>query len=37
MRGDGDMAMSEGTNVALLQKIVEDQRKLFLTLQKANH
>ncbi|MEK7718814.1 MAG: glycosyl hydrolase 115 family protein [Bacteroidota bacterium] len=28
MRGDGDMAMSEGTNVALLQKIVEDQRKI---------
>jgi len=28
MRGDGDMAMSEGTNVALLQKIVADQRKI---------
>ena len=28
MRGDGDMAMSEVTNVALLQKIVEDQRKI---------
>lgn len=28
MRGDGDMAMSEGTNVALLEKIVADQRKM---------
>ena len=28
MRGDGDEAMSKETNVALLQRIVEDQRKL---------
>ncbi len=28
MRGDGDHAMSQGANVALLQKIVEDQRKI---------
>ncbi|MCX6221419.1 MAG: glycosyl hydrolase 115 family protein [Bacteroidia bacterium] len=28
MRGDGDMAMSASTNVALLQRIVEDQRKI---------
>ncbi|MCF8358534.1 MAG: glycosyl hydrolase 115 family protein [Prolixibacteraceae bacterium] len=27
MRGDGDMAMSEETNIALLEKIVKDQRK----------
>jgi hypothetical protein len=28
MRGDGDMAMSRETNVALLEKIVADQRKI---------
>ncbi|HEU5078670.1 MAG TPA: glycosyl hydrolase 115 family protein [Opitutaceae bacterium] len=28
MRGDGDMPMSEESNVALLQKIVADQRKI---------
>jgi hypothetical protein len=28
MRGDGDLAMSEGTNIALLEKIVKDQRKI---------
>ena len=28
MRGDGDRAMSEGTNIALLEKIVADQRKI---------
>jgi hypothetical protein len=28
MRGDGDMAMSESTNIALLEKIVNDQRKI---------
>lgn len=28
MRGDGDMAMSPGTNIALLEKIVQDQRKI---------
>ena len=28
MRGDGDEAMSEGTNIALLEQIVRDQRKI---------
>lgn len=28
MRGDGDMAMSQGTNIALLEKIIKDQRKM---------
>lgn len=28
MRGDGDMAMSAGTNIALLEKIVKDQRDI---------
>ena len=28
MRGDGDMAMSQGTNISLLEKIVKDQRKI---------
>lgn len=28
MRGDGDKAMSEGTNIALLEKIVKDQRRI---------
>ena len=28
MRGDGDVGMSEETNIALLQKIVEDQREI---------
>jgi len=28
MRGDGDMAMSESTNIALLEKIVADQRQI---------
>jgi endo-1,4-beta-D-glucanase Y len=28
MRGDGDTAMSEETNIALLEKIVADQRKI---------
>ncbi|MTI40594.1 glycosyl hydrolase 115 family protein [Fulvivirga lutimaris] len=28
MRGDGDEAMSEGTNIELLEKIVEDQREI---------
>lgn len=28
MRGDGDAAMSEETNIELLEKIVEDQRKI---------
>jgi hypothetical protein len=28
MRGDGDMPMTEGSNIALLQRIVADQRKI---------
>jgi hypothetical protein len=28
MRGDGDLPMTEGANIALLEKIVTDQRKL---------
>jgi len=28
MRGDGDEPMSEGSNIALLEKIVEDQRQI---------
>lgn len=28
MRGDGDMPMSEGSNIALLERIVNDQRKI---------
>jgi hypothetical protein len=28
MRGDGDMAMTEGSNVALLEKIVKNQRQI---------
>ncbi|MGN6640934.1 MAG: glycosyl hydrolase 115 family protein, partial [Mucilaginibacter sp.] len=28
MRGDGDMPMTEGSNIALLEKIVHDQRKI---------
>ena len=28
MRGDGDEAMEEGTNIALLEKVVRDQRKI---------
>lgn len=28
MRGDGDEPMSENANISLLQKIVEDQRKI---------
>ena len=31
MRGDGDMPMSESANVALLEKIVDDQRKIIAT------
>ncbi|MBT1689521.1 glycosyl hydrolase 115 family protein [Fulvivirgaceae bacterium PWU37] len=32
MRGDGDMAMSESTNIALLEKIVHDQRQILHTV-----
>ena len=28
MRGDGDMPMTEGSNIALLEKIVKDQRQI---------
>lgn len=37
MRGDGDEAMEEGTNIALLEKIVKEQRKIIeaVTGQKA--
>ncbi|NPA08345.1 MAG: glycosyhydrolase [Chlorobi bacterium] len=28
MRGDGDEAMGEGTNISLLEKVVKDQRKI---------
>lgn len=28
MRGDGDMPMTEGSNIALLERIVKDQRKI---------
>jgi len=28
MRGDGDMPMTEGSNIALLERIVRDQRKI---------
>ena len=28
MRGDGDMAMEQGTNISLLEKIVKDQRQI---------
>ena len=28
MRGDGDMPMTEGSNIALLERIVHDQRKI---------
>ncbi len=28
MRGDGDEAMGEGTNISLLEKVVNDQRKI---------
>jgi len=28
MRGDGDMPMTEGSNIALLEKIVDDQRRI---------
>jgi len=31
MRGDGDLPMSESANVALLEKIVDQQRKILAT------
>ena len=38
MRGDGDKPMNQGTNIALLEKIVKDQRKIIadVTKKKAN-
>lgn len=36
MRGDGDMAMSEGTNIALLEKIVHDQREILSDVTKKD-
>lgn len=34
MRGDGDEPMSEGSNIALLENIVKDQRKIIETVTK---
>jgi hypothetical protein len=36
MRGDGDMAMSEETNIALLERIVADQRKIISEIMDKN-
>jgi len=36
MRGDGDMAMSRETNVALLEKIVKEQREMITSITKKN-
>ncbi len=36
MRGDGDMAMSQDTNIALLEKIVSDQRKMIADITKKD-
>ena len=36
MRGDGDMAMSEGTKTALLEKIVKDQREIIVDVTKKD-
>ncbi|MCO5947521.1 glycosyl hydrolase 115 family protein [Mucilaginibacter flavidus] len=32
MRGDGDMPMTEGSNIALLEKIVKDQRQIIASV-----
>jgi hypothetical protein len=34
MRGDGDMAMEQGTNISLLEKIVNDQRQIIADVTK---
>lgn len=34
MRGDGDMAMQQGTNIVLLEKIVADQRDIIASVTK---
>jgi hypothetical protein len=36
MRGDGDMAMTEETNIALLERIVSDQRKIITSVTGKN-
>ncbi len=36
MRGDGDLPMSDSANVALLEKIVEDQRKIIASRMNPN-
>lgn len=36
MRGDGDEPMSEGSNIALLEKIVKDQRKIIADVTKKD-
>lgn len=36
MRGDGDMAMSKETNVALLERIVKDQREIIRNVTKKD-
>lgn len=36
MRGDGDIGMSEETNIALLEKIVADQRKIIADVMDPN-
>ena len=32
MRGDGDMPMTEGSNIALLEKIIKDQRQIITSV-----
>ena len=36
MRGDGDMPMTEGSNITLLEKIVADQRKIIAEVTKKD-
>ncbi|KQR94338.1 glycosyhydrolase [Chryseobacterium sp. Leaf180] len=36
MRGDGDEAMGEGTNISLLENIVKDQRRIILNVTGEN-
>lgn len=37
MRGDGDEPMSEESNIALLERIVKDQDRLYRTLPEKKH
>ena len=37
MRGDGDMPMTEGSNIALLERIVADQRKIIPIVRDGLH